>query len=606
MGKIMQLLSIIEKRKAQNLQSGILALSTLILGTSAGLVKAELAQPNTNNAIISDSSEYLSNFPKNNVANNLLSLGNAEQPQVNANNTVIPEDSQILNNFPSNTIADDLQNPKNNDSTDPQLGEMNNVSQFTDVTPQDWAYEALRNLVERYNCISPYPDGTFKGNRSLTRYEFASLLNTCLEKMREVITANTGNLANKDDLIKIQKLKDDFNTELSVVKQKIDKLDDRTTALQNNQFSTTTLMGGEVIFAGAKAFGGDPPGTGKSNAVLNYLARLQLVSSFTGKDRLRLELSTGNFNGLGFADPQVLNTNTSLLSYQAGYNDNLQLSNLEYRFVGLGDRAVFTIKPVGFSLSSVLSPNSPYFDTGRGAISRFAEANPIFKIGALDAGLGMDYLLNKRTRIQVAYGVSNGNDPQYGAFLEKGAHAAGLQLLFLPGNDLATGLTYIYSYSPDGRLNTFTGSAIADASGFINQPANIHALGGTLQWRIKPKLTFATWGGLAATYAAQTNAFSVSSNFMFSLGLSEPFNRRGDLFAVMFGQEPKLVSVGEYAGGNGGLLEDASSYHFETLYRFTVNDHISLTPGFFLVTHPGNIDTNNTIYVGVLRTTFRF
>ncbi|HBB32401.1 MAG TPA: hypothetical protein DC064_11540, partial [Cyanobacteria bacterium UBA9273] len=43
--------------------------------------------------------------------------------------------------------------------------------------PGDWAYEALRSLVERYGCIAGYPDGTFRGNRAMTRYEFAAGLN---------------------------------------------------------------------------------------------------------------------------------------------------------------------------------------------------------------------------------------------------------------------------------------------------------------------------------------------------------------------------------------------------------------------------------------------
>jgi hypothetical protein len=35
------------------------------------------------------------------------------------------------------------------------------VTQLRDVSPGDWAFEALRSLVERYGCIAGYPDGTF-------------------------------------------------------------------------------------------------------------------------------------------------------------------------------------------------------------------------------------------------------------------------------------------------------------------------------------------------------------------------------------------------------------------------------------------------------------
>jgi len=37
--------------------------------------------------------------------------------------------------------------------------------QLQDVSPGDWAYEAVRSLVERYGCIAGYPDGTFRQSR---------------------------------------------------------------------------------------------------------------------------------------------------------------------------------------------------------------------------------------------------------------------------------------------------------------------------------------------------------------------------------------------------------------------------------------------------------
>jgi carbohydrate-selective porin OprB len=93
---------------------------------------------------------------------------------------------------------------------------------------------------------------------------------------------------------------------------------------------------------------------------------------------------------------------------------------------------------------------------------------------------------------------------------------------------------------------------------------------------------------------------------MFSLGFSDPFGRKqGDLLAVMAGQPPSIIEVGGFAGSTG-LSATADSYHFEAFYRFTVNDNISITPGFFIVTNPGNFEDNNTIAVGVVRTTFRF
>jgi hypothetical protein len=54
------------------------------------------------------------------------------------------------------------------------------VLPFTDVPPDHWAYEALLNLAGVYGCISGYPDGTFRGESSVTRFEFAAGMDSCL------------------------------------------------------------------------------------------------------------------------------------------------------------------------------------------------------------------------------------------------------------------------------------------------------------------------------------------------------------------------------------------------------------------------------------------
>lgn len=54
------------------------------------------------------------------------------------------------------------------------------VLPFTDVPPDHWAYEALLNLSGTYGCVSGYPDGTFRGEAAVTRYEFAAGMDSCL------------------------------------------------------------------------------------------------------------------------------------------------------------------------------------------------------------------------------------------------------------------------------------------------------------------------------------------------------------------------------------------------------------------------------------------
>ena len=479
-------------------------------------------------------------------------------------------------------------------------GRVTSVSQLSDVQPSDWAFAALQSLVERYGVIAGYGDGTFKGNRALTRYEFAAGLNAALDKINELVAAGLTEKVRKEDLVTLQNLRTEFAGELATLKGIIDTLEARNANIEAQQFSTTVILGGQVIFGLAAGFGGEPPGKGEANTILSHLTQLQLVSSFTGKDRFRIGLVTGNTAGDGFASEQAFNTNMARLSWQSNSDNQIRLDSLEYRVAALSDRVVFTFKPVGFSLSTVLSVNSPYADAGQGAISSFAGSTPIFKIGSLDAGLGFDWLVSDAVRLQFAYGTRNSNDSNQGLF---GAdHSAlGVQLLYKPTPSFITGLSYINAYSSNGQLDTGTGSSNADTSGGFNEPAQIHAVNASMKWQLTNQLVLGAWGGVMVTDSLKSDAVVLSSTYAASLGLYDPFGRKGDLFGLVVGQPPKL--------NTGTLIADVdegNSTHYEVFYRYLVNNNISITPGFFIVTDPGNISRNNDIFIGTIRTTFSF
>ena len=87
--------------------------------------------------------------------------------------------------------------------------QVTSVTQFSDVYPTDWAYQALAGLVETYGCVAGYPNGTFRGNRAMTRFEAAALLNACLDRVTEVT----------DEL---RRLMAEFETELAILKGRVD------------------------------------------------------------------------------------------------------------------------------------------------------------------------------------------------------------------------------------------------------------------------------------------------------------------------------------------------------------------------------------------------
>merc|ERR1711939_815910 len=109
--------------------------------------------------------------------------------------------------------------------------QVTSITQFSDVYPTDWAYQALSNLIERYGCVAGYPNGTFRGNRAMTRYEAAALLNACLDRITEIT----------DELRRLIK---EFERELAIIRGRVDGLEARVGELEATQFSTTTKLNG--------------------------------------------------------------------------------------------------------------------------------------------------------------------------------------------------------------------------------------------------------------------------------------------------------------------------------------------------------------------------
>jgi hypothetical protein len=225
--------------------------------------------------------------------------------------------------------------------------QITNISQFGDVQPTDWAYQALNNLVEQYGCVAGYPNGTFKGAKPLSRFEAAALLNSCLDRVTEAT----------DEL---KRLAQEFERELGLINGKITGLEKKIGKLEATQFSTTTKLQGEVTYdIGAVSFGGSQygpstangagatsPNNGSTNATrysgnnnrnwgglsFNYDARLNLNTSFTGKDLLYTRLRSGNFTNSVFnGNPYNLLALDKAFAPTGG-NNVFNLDRLYYRF----------------------------------------------------------------------------------------------------------------------------------------------------------------------------------------------------------------------------------------------------------------------------------
>lgn len=202
--------------------------------------------------------------------------------------------------------------------------QVTSVSQFSDVYPTDWAYQALSSLTERYGCVAGYPGGTFGGNRSITRYEAAALLNSCLDRVTEV----------SDD---VKRLLSEFGPELAVLKGRVDGIEARVGDMAAGQFSTTTKLKGKAIFSlagtayqieGQK----DALASRDDAASMNYTFQLDLNTSFTGDDLLYTRLKSGNYSTSAFGGKTTAYVPQAYLEWANSNEDAVKVDKIWYQF----------------------------------------------------------------------------------------------------------------------------------------------------------------------------------------------------------------------------------------------------------------------------------
>jgi hypothetical protein len=94
--------------------------------------------------------------------------------------------AQITAISPRDTAAPAV-GPEVNTEAVAQTHESGLVLPFTDVPQDHWAYQALLNLAGVYGCVSGYPDGTFRGENTVTRHEFAAGMDSCMGVLNQLL-----------------------------------------------------------------------------------------------------------------------------------------------------------------------------------------------------------------------------------------------------------------------------------------------------------------------------------------------------------------------------------------------------------------------------------
>ncbi|MEG4343098.1 iron uptake porin [Microcoleus sp. A003_D6] len=588
-------------------------------------------------------------------------------PAFSQENEVKPKETAAQESGGSNVLAESMQTQENRapaniddiqqiDSLeindDSEIEQVTSVSQLSDVKPTDWAFQALQSLVERYGCIAGYPDGTYRGNRAMTRYEFAAGLNACLDKVAELVTAGTSNLVKKEDLQKLQKLQEEFAAELATLRGRVDVLEARTAELESNQFSTTTKLNATVWFNLTSAF---PTGditaersrTAPNSAfaaptrdannrptrvdrdtpetTFSYYAFLTLNTSFTGKDSLVTQLVFGNGNSPA----------NELVS--AGFYNSWGTPFLDQTGVptanSVGIREMSYTFPVGDKVQVSIGPRLNYyryFDGNRftfflrGATSFNSNGSTLLNAVDRGSGAAVAWQIAKPVRFTAAYMAENteflnpavfntASNPSEGLFNSSNTITA--QLEYAPSNSF--NLKLIYARSSLKPYNGFIGGAVGeplpygyadDGFGGRVRDSGADAFVVNFDWLLTKNFGLFgrySYGQLEVNPVNRDRSGGDIKVQSFQVGMGFPdLGKKGALGVLSFVIPHDYISGRRFllsGGGNGG-----TQYEVEGSYYYPITNNIAIVQAFYAIFNANNFDGNPTVFVGNLRTQFSF
>jgi len=454
--------------------------------------------------------------------------------------------------------------------------QVTSVTQFSDVKPTDWAYQALSSLVDRYGCVAGYPNGTFAGGKAMTRYEAAALLNACLDRVTEVT----------DEL---KRLATEFDQELAVIRGRVASLESKVGVLAAQQFSTTTKLKGEASFVLGNVGGAQlRNGTNVGNTAFNYDLRLNFDTSFTGKDLLKTRLRAGNFS------TQPFGSSSSLFKLDKAETtaNAVQLDRLYYSFPALAKGVTLTAGALVRNTEMAWVPSAYKSDI----LDFFAVAGaPGVYNKATGAGFGVQYVQPGKKGIVAAlnYVAQTGDNSSTGVFNQTG----GLNVLAQVGYRAPQyGIAFGYRNGTQGtRIRTFNGVNGNNGTLGVNQGSNGYAI--NAYWQpaksgIIPSVSGAYgWNNVAGP--STPNAATNSTTWFAGLQWSDVFGK-GNAAGVAYGQP----------GNAEGLTEKARM--LEIFYKYKVSDNISVTPAILYVTNNQAFRNASDNWGAVVQTTFKF
>lgn len=450
-----------------------------------------------------------------------------------------------------------------------QLAQVTAVDELSDVKPTDWAYQALAALIQRYGAVSGYPDGTFRGNRSLTRYEFAAALQGVSEQL------NNGTFVSQEDLVTLRRLELEYRVPLNQIRTRLGDIEGRVTNLESKQFSATSNLQGEVIFALTEGRQANPTFVART--------RLNFITSFTPNNRLITQLEVGNNGGDAASyvqnqTPNLLGT-TGLLADGGGLEysqvaNNVQLRRLYYTFRPQKDLEVTIgakMPPEDFiDRNRYANDESSDFSSGFFVNNPLIVPNQIDRPGGAGAALAWNIGDGDFT-LRSLYIAANGERDLFGE-----SNSGIVELEYAPRSNFALRLQYtkasidstdISAFGVNGeyavnRTTAFFGRfGIGNYDGFNTASQNLNLQPHT--WAVG-----ISWRDLAIP---------------------------GTLTGIAIGQPFVEADLG-----------NATQTNFEAFYKLQLSDNLSVSPIVQLIDNANNDSSNGITWQATLRTSFAF
>ena len=440
-----------------------------------------------------------------------------------------------------------------------------NISDFSELNPSDWAHQAIRNLVNSRDCSNLIPSG------SISRFEAASIINSCLKDFAQITEQE-------------RRLVDEFNSEIALIKSRVNDQGVGFNEVEAGSFSSTTVasfsadfaMGavsgksvtvsggtGTVAETSSDIAGTNPLVTQKADStakaealVFDYSYEIDLTTSFTGDDSLDVTLAAG------------VGTLTELdLSKDDG--SKLVVDGISYTFP-LGEKAsaFFGIGVDGSTLFNTACVYGGPTDTLDDCGNNFSAIN---EGAGTAAGASYDF----GNGFVGAIGITGDGTSKNGLMTEEGDDAFAGQISYTADN-------YGFSVTFAEKENPIMTQVVTDATIY-----GLNAYYDPTENSL-PSISVGFETASSAIPALSTTKDTDSNTWFVGLQWDEIGN---GIFGAAVGTKQHTVD-----SDNSGVQDEELMY--EAFYSYDVNDSMTITPIIYIQTQSeANTDDETGIMV---------